>query len=52
MTDKEPSKAFKNKIKSFVNTLSADELEAFEKNIEKGCEQIDEADFFIMPFDE
>lgn len=31
-----------SKFRDFSNTLTEEELDAFEKNIENGCEQIDE----------
>jgi hypothetical protein len=44
------NKASLNKLKEFTNILSVEELEAFEKNIEEGCEQINEADWNDTPF--
>lgn len=38
-----------NKLCNFTNVLSAEELEAFEKNIEEGCEQIDKDDWDNTP---
>ncbi|TFF33699.1 hypothetical protein [Mucilaginibacter psychrotolerans] len=35
----------KNTIGNFVNVLSSEELDAFERNIEEGCEQINEDDW-------
>jgi len=50
-TDNEPNKASGSKLSNFTNVLSEEELDAFEKNIEEGCGQINDDDFFTNLFD-